>query len=53
MRTMTILLNSWAQDLKNLAGINEANSNMTVFTNALALTTTLDFIVFISSAAAH
>ena len=39
---MTILSNSWAQHLKNLAGIDEANSNMMVFTNALTPTTTLN-----------
>jgi hypothetical protein len=39
---MTILSNSWAQQLKNLAGINKANLNMKAFTHALAPTTTLD-----------
>ena len=39
---MTILLNSWAQHLKNLTGIDEANLNMKVFTHALAPTMILN-----------
>ncbi len=39
---MTILSNSWAQHLTNLAGIDKANSNMTAFTHALLPTATLD-----------
>jgi hypothetical protein len=42
MRTMTILSNSWLQHLMDLAGINEAKSNMTVFTIALLPTRTLN-----------
>ncbi len=37
---MTILSNSWAQHLNSLAGNNEANKNMMVFTEALAPSTT-------------
>jgi hypothetical protein len=33
---MTILSNSWAQHLNSLAGKDEANKNMTTFTEALA-----------------
>jgi hypothetical protein len=39
---MTILSNSWAQHLKNLAGIKEGNSNMMAFTHAITPTMTLD-----------
>ncbi len=38
---MTILSNSWAQHLKNLAGNNNANKNMKAFTDALAPSTTI------------
>jgi hypothetical protein len=37
---MTILSNSWAQHLKNLAGNNDANKNMKAFMDALVLSTT-------------
>jgi hypothetical protein len=33
---MTILSNSWTQHLKSLTGINGANKNIKIFTNALA-----------------
>jgi hypothetical protein len=36
---MIILSNSWAQHLNSLAGNNEANKNMTAFTEALAPST--------------
>jgi hypothetical protein len=38
---MTILSNSWAQHLKNLAGNNDANKNMKAFTDALAPSRTI------------
>jgi hypothetical protein len=41
-RDMTILSNSWAQHLKNLTGIDEANTNMKAFTHALTPSMTLD-----------
>jgi hypothetical protein len=37
---MTILSNSWAQHLNSLAGNDEANKNMTAFTEALTPSTT-------------
>jgi hypothetical protein len=37
---MTILSNSWAQHLNSLARNDEANKNMTAFTEALAPSTT-------------
>jgi hypothetical protein len=33
---MTILSNSWAQQLKSFAGNNKANKNIKAFTNVLA-----------------
>jgi hypothetical protein len=38
---MAILSNSWAQELKSLAGNNKANKNMKAFSEALAPTTTV------------
>jgi hypothetical protein len=38
---MTILRNSWAQHLKNLAGNDDANKNMKAFADALASSTTI------------
>jgi hypothetical protein len=39
---MSILTNSWAQHLKSLAGNNKSNKNMTTFTDALTLSTTIN-----------